>query len=86
LFVCDVYAAGEQPLKNVTGERLASEVASSGAAPGSTEHLPSSIDRVARIRSELRDGDILVTLGAGDVWKLGMSVLEVMGGTPVSKG
>lgn len=86
LFVCDVYAAGEQPLKNVTGERLASEVTSSGSAPGSVEHLPSSVDRVARVRAELRDGDILVTLGAGDVWKLGMSVLEAMGGKPVSKG
>jgi UDP-N-acetylmuramate--alanine ligase len=86
LFVCDIYAAGEQPLKNVTGERLASEVTSSGSAPASVEHLPSSIDRVARVRGELRDGDILVTLGAGDVWKLGLSVLEAMGGTPVSKG
>ncbi len=82
LFVCDVYAAGEQPLKNVTGERLAAEVSASGSAPSSVEHLPSTVDRVARIRSELRDGDILVTLGAGDVWKLGMSVLEVMGGKP----
>jgi UDP-N-acetylmuramate--alanine ligase len=86
LFVCDVYAAGEQPLKNVTGERLASEVAASGSAPTSAEYLPSSVDRVARIRAELRDGDVLVTLGAGDVWKLGMSVLDAMGGTPVSKG
>ena len=86
LFICDVYAAGEQPLKNVTGERLASEVAASSAAPSSTEHLSSAVDRVARIRSELRDGDVLVTLGAGDVWKLGMSVLEAMGGTPVVKG
>jgi UDP-N-acetylmuramate--alanine ligase len=85
LFVCDIYAAGEQPLKNVSGERLASEVASSVHKPRSVEHLSSAADRVARVRSELRDGDILVTLGAGDVWKLGMQVLEAMGGTPASK-
>ena len=86
LFICDVYAAGEQPLKNVTGERLAFEVTQAMAAPQSAEYLPTSIDRIARIRSELRDGDVLVTLGAGDVWKLGLSVLEAMGGAPVSKG
>jgi len=87
LFVCDIYAAGEQPLKNVSGERLASEVLASGpSAPASVEHLSSSIDRVNRVVSELRNGDILVTLGAGDVWKLGMSVLEAMGGKPVAKG
>lgn len=79
LFVCDVYAAGEQPIANVSGERLAREVAASGSKPGSVEHLPNAVDRVARVGAELRPGDILVTLGAGDVWKLGMSVLEMRG-------
>lgn len=86
LFICDIYAAGEDPIKGVSGERLATEVSLSKSAPRSVEHLSSRTDRLERIRGELRDGDILVTLGAGDVWKLGMQVLEVMGGTPVSKG
>jgi UDP-N-acetylmuramate--alanine ligase len=86
LFICDIYGAGETPLKNVTGERLAAEVSKSSKSPTSVEHLPNSVDRLARIRSELRPGDVLVTLGAGDVWKLGMQVLEALGGTPLAKG
>ena len=80
LFICDVYAAGEAPITNVSGERLAREVAASKTHPGNVEHLPNSVDRLKRISDELKPGDILVTLGAGDVWKLGMSVLESRGG------
>ena len=76
LFVCDVYAAGEQPIANVSGERLAEEVSKSKSKPKAVAHLPNSADRVKVISNELKPGDILVTLGAGDVWKLGMSVLE----------
>lgn len=87
VFICDIYAAGEDPIKGVSGERLSTEVAISKNAPKAVEHLPNSVDRLAKIKSELRDGDVLVTLGAGDIWKLGMQVLEAMGGTPVaSKG
>lgn len=78
LFICDIYAAGEDPIKNVSGERLAREVGKSKSKPGSVEYLANSTDRLAKIRSELKTGDILVTLGAGDVWKLGMQVLEAM--------
>ncbi len=85
LFICDIYAAGEAPIKAVTGERLANEVQKSAKAPASVEHLANAADRLARIKAELRSGDILVTLGAGDVWKLGMQVLEAMGGTPIAK-
>ena len=76
LFICDIYAAGEDPIKNVSGERLATEVSKSKSKPSAVEYLANSADRLAKIRSELKTGDILVTLGAGDVWKLGMQVLE----------
>ncbi len=78
LFICDIYAAGEDPIKNVSGERLAAEVAKSKSKPSFVEHLPNSADRLARVRSDLKSGDILVTLGAGDIWKLGMQVLDAM--------
>ncbi len=80
LFICDVYAAGEAPLENINSERLVTEVRLKH--PGGSvavEHLPNSLDRVARLRTELRSGDVLVTLGAGDVYKLGQQVLETAG-------
>lgn len=86
LYICDIYAAGEAPLKNISAERLASEISGSAKAPGAVEHLPNSVDRLARLLSVLKPGDVFVTLGAGDVGKLGMQVLEAMGGAPPSKG
>lgn len=80
LYVCDVYAAGEAPIANVSGERLAREVSGASSRPASVEHLPNSADRVSILSQALKPGDVLVTLGAGDVWKLGMSVLESRGG------
>lgn len=74
VLICDIYAAGEMPIKDITAERLVSEV----THPSAT-YLPATVDRVQAVRSELRPGDILVTLGAGDIWKLGMAVLEAGG-------
>jgi UDP-N-acetylmuramate--alanine ligase len=84
LLVCDVYAAGETPVSNINSERLVHEIclalnSQSSIRPNlhieNVEYLPNSIDRVAHLKSVLRPGDVLVTLGAGDVWKLGMQIL-----------
>jgi UDP-N-acetylmuramate--alanine ligase len=80
LFVCDVYAAGEAPLESVNSERLVSEIRQRRhGATTAIEYLPNSIDRVARLRTELRAGDVLVTLGAGDVYKIGQQILDLTG-------
>ncbi len=75
LFICDIYAAGEAPISDVSAERLVKEIKGSGTQ-SAVEYLPNSADRLGRMRSELKTGDILLTLGAGDIWKLGMQVLE----------
>lgn len=76
LYVCDIYAAGEDPIGNVTSERLVREIKASPTAPNSAELLPNSVDRGAHLKKILKPGDVLVTLGAGDVWKLGMQIVE----------
>lgn len=76
LFVCDIYAAGEAPLNNINAERLTHEIQAHHAKPGVVEYLPTSSDRGAVLKAALKEGDILVTLGAGDVYKLGMQILE----------
>lgn len=74
LFVCDVYAAGEDPIANISAERMVREVKEIGGLQA-VEHLRNGTDRLARLKEFLKPGDVLVTLGAGDVWKLGMQVL-----------
>jgi UDP-N-acetylmuramate--alanine ligase len=80
LFVCDVYAAGEDSISNINSDRLTHEIRTHNPnAPTVVSYLANDIDggRLSHLKSELRAGDVLVTLGAGDVWKLGMQVLEV---------
>jgi UDP-N-acetylmuramate--alanine ligase len=80
LFICDIYAAGEDPIANVTAERMVRELKPLRASQKSVSHLANGTDRVAILKAELQPGDVLVTLGAGDVVKLGVQFVET-GGT-----
>lgn len=76
VFVTDIYAASEPPIEGVTGETLARAVAAAGH-PGC--HYAGGLgDAVRRLAGELREGDLLVTLGAGDVTAAGPTVLEIL--------
>lgn len=74
LLVTEIYGAGEAPLEGVTGKRLAEEVARYGhhdityceTLDGMTEAL---LQRV-------QPGDVVVTLGAGNIWQVGEALLE----------
>ena len=67
-FVCvtDVYAAREEPLESVTGKLVVDRL--SEARPGmSIGWTPSVDDGAALLRSVMRPGDVVLTIGAGDV-------------------
>ncbi len=77
LFLTEIYPAGEAPLPGVTGEKLA-EAIRQGGHPATTwvERKEALADRV---RPELRPGDMVMTLGAGDIWKAGLDLLDRLG-------
>ncbi len=65
VLVCPVYAAGEQPLDGVDHERLAQEIARRGhRGVVVVEDLD---DAVAQLARDHKDGDLVITLGAGNV-------------------
>ncbi len=68
-FVLDVYAAREQPLPGVSGVTVAEHVTS----PVSYEPDFSAV--AARVAEVARPGDVIVTMGAGDVTMLGPEIL-----------
>ncbi len=72
--VCDIYAAGEEPIPGVSSARLVDEMRASGHL-GAT-HVARRTDVADTLAPELRDGDILITLGAGDVWMIGEEILK----------
>ncbi|HEY1085057.1 MAG TPA: UDP-N-acetylmuramate--L-alanine ligase [Prosthecobacter sp.] len=72
LFVTDVYAASEKPLPGVSGETIVEEVTAQSATKAqSTPTLLQSRDKVG---NALRPGDLLITLGAGNVHEVGRCI------------
>jgi len=72
--VLDVYAAREDPEPGVTGELVARAVPS-----GKAWFVPEA-DRVPEMVAGLAEpGDVVLTMGAGDVTKLGPMLLEALG-------
>lgn len=71
VYLGDIYAAGEAPIPGITSERMAIELKHSRA-----EYLPKEKMMAAQFAERLPADSVFVTLGAGDGWKFGMSVLE----------
>ncbi|HZS42522.1 MAG TPA: UDP-N-acetylmuramate--L-alanine ligase [Polyangia bacterium] len=76
--VSDIYAAGEDPIDGVSSARLVEEMRACGHK--GARHVARRADVAAAIAGELRDGDLLITLGAGDVWMVGEDVLKARRG------
>ncbi|HSM79547.1 MAG TPA: cyanophycin synthetase, partial [Bryobacteraceae bacterium] len=74
LFVLDIYAASEAPIEGVTTPALVERIRELGHR--SVEYTPGLDDAVARVLAEAQDGDLVLTLGAGNVWQAGERVLE----------
>jgi len=78
LLVTDVYAAGEEPIEGATGEALAAAIAARGHQQASYAGDLKSAG--ARLAEEAREGDVVLTLGAGSVWTAGDEVLKKVRG------
>ncbi len=77
LVVTDIYSSGETPRPGVTGMLVADAVLD--AHPfGRVVYLPRRDDLVAFVPRLLRDGDLCITLGAGDLTSLPTVWLEAL--------
>lgn len=74
LFLMDIYPANERPIEGISSEVLAKRIRSSGFE--NLIYIPDKKEMMERILSELKQGDVLITLGAGDVYKMGEEILK----------
>ncbi|WNB87549.1 UDP-N-acetylmuramate--L-alanine ligase [Cellulomonas sp. ATA003] len=72
--VTDVYAAREDPDPAVTG----ASITDLAPRPGTAEHVPDRQAAARRIAALARPGDLVLTVGAGDVTELGPVVLAAL--------
>ncbi len=70
----DIYAASEKPIEGVTAEILARQIATKGNR--TAVHMPSFADAAAAASALAQPGDMILTLGAGNVSQLGPIILE----------
>ncbi len=64
-----VYSAGEEPIDAVSSQLVLEELQKSGFQEA---YLAESLEEAAReVEKWLRPGDLVITMGAGDVWKIG---------------
>jgi len=78
VFLTDIYPAGEAPIPGVSAEKLAEGIREHGhRAVHYAGELPAAVEAVL---AELKPGDLLVTLGAGNVWQAGETLLERLRG------
>ena len=84
VWVLDVYGAGERPIEGVSGRTIVESARRHGAKH--VVYAPDAAAAVAAVAGEARPGDTVLTLGAGDVWKLGDTLLTRLGGARVGVG
>jgi UDP-N-acetylmuramate--alanine ligase len=67
--VVDVYGAREEPIPGVTGKLVADAVCEAGPSRR-VAYLPRLDDAAVYVRNQVRPGDLVLSLGAGDVTTL----------------
>jgi len=75
LIVTDVFAAGEEPIEGVDGEALAGAIRAHGHRD--VRHLPRQ-GLAAALLPLVEEGDLVITLGAGDVGQVGAELLAML--------
>ena len=74
LYVTDIYPAGEQPIPNVHGGQIADGVKEHGHK--SVTYVPVKEELVGAVAAVARPGDIVLVMGAGDIWKIGEEIVR----------
>jgi UDP-N-acetylmuramate--alanine ligase len=77
LLLTDVYPAGEAPIEGADSAHLADAVRRHGHRD--VTHVPRREDLVAVIKERAQAGDVVITLGAGDITRTARELLDSLG-------
>ncbi len=74
LFGCDIYPAREKPIEGVTGGLVVQSALNRGHRDA--RFIGAKENALSALKKELTEKDIVVFMGAGNVWLLGKELLE----------
>lgn len=76
LILADIYPAGEERIEGVSGEALYKGIKAYGHKD--VAYVPETANIPEYLKGVTLPGDIIITLGAGDIWKAGVKFLELV--------
>ncbi|WP_306547000.1 UDP-N-acetylmuramate--L-alanine ligase [Desulfobulbus sp.] len=76
LVLTDIYPAGEQPIEGVTSERLQEAIKQHGQRQ--TYCISQLVQQPQALAALLQPGDLLLTLGAGNIVRVGEQLLDLL--------
>lgn len=78
VIVTDIYSAGENPIENVTSRLVVESIKKNRTSGVQVAELRDLDSVIQHLKTDIRPGDVIITLGAGDVHK----VAEALAGDP----
>ena len=81
VIINDIYSANESPIFGISGETIFKEVKKSNHRK--VKYLPYKEDILSYLSEIVRPGDIIITMGAGDIWTVGQELAEQLNKTKV---
>lgn len=76
VFITDIYPAGEDPIEGVDASTIIDRVRKNGVK---VAHVNSFDEMVEQVVQETEKGDMVVTMGAGDITRVSDLVLDALG-------
>jgi UDP-N-acetylmuramate--alanine ligase len=76
LFMTDIYPAGEDPIPGVSAEAVCQAIEQRGGTE--VRYVPDREQLVDEVLPVLRPGDIVMTLGAGNIWETSEAIVEAL--------
>ncbi|MGE5395937.1 MAG: UDP-N-acetylmuramate--L-alanine ligase [Chitinophagales bacterium] len=81
LIVTGIYGAGEEPIEGVTGDIICRSALEKGC---NACYVADAEDVVDLLKDEVKNGDMVIFMGAGDIWKVGYKTVAVLESTSPS--
>jgi len=78
VFVTDIYPAGEQPIPGIDAQLIIDRIVAAGGTRAF--HAASFEEMTDAVAGRVRDGYMVITMGAGDIYKAGEMLLEKLSG------
>lgn len=78
LIVTSIYSAGEEPIPGINGDTICQSAQKQGC---NAIYLPEQDEIVEYLLKESRPGDVILFMGAGDIWKTGEKIKLLLEGS-----